>query len=281
MAVKKEAGAKRSMELQFDLPGTPEQVWQAIATGPGISSWFVPSEVEERAGGAVAFHIGPGMESSGKITAWEPPRRFAYEEPGWNGDAPPLGTEFIIEARAGGMCKVRLVHSLFTSQEDWDDQLDSMETGWPPFFEVLRLYLTHFPGQHSASIRPTGHYAGTQAEAWDKLLHALDLTGASVGQRRKIEIGAGGPSLSGVVERIDVKARIRELMLRFEPTVTGSTAGIALFGMFTWAGRVQVAISLYFYGEGAERAVARERPLWEEWIAQNFPRIEDAAAAAG
>ena len=46
-------------------PGTPEEVWQAIATGPGISSWFVPTEFEERDGKPVAvkLNFGPGMES--------------------------------------------------------------------------------------------------------------------------------------------------------------------------------------------------------------------------
>ena len=39
------------VEMRFELPGTPEQVWAAIATGNGISSWFVPTEVEERRGG--------------------------------------------------------------------------------------------------------------------------------------------------------------------------------------------------------------------------------------
>lgn len=30
--------ATRSIELEIEVPGTPEQVWRAIATGPGISS---------------------------------------------------------------------------------------------------------------------------------------------------------------------------------------------------------------------------------------------------
>ena len=45
MSVKKEASGRRSVQVEFEVPGTPEEVWQAIATGPGISSWFVPTEV--------------------------------------------------------------------------------------------------------------------------------------------------------------------------------------------------------------------------------------------
>src|SRR5688572_23525631 len=114
MSVKTDASGRRLVELEFEVPGTPEQVWQAIATGPGISSWFAPTEVEEREGGAVTFHLGPGMDSSGIVTGWEPPRRFAYEERDWSANAPPLATELLVETRSGGSCVVRIVHSLFT-----------------------------------------------------------------------------------------------------------------------------------------------------------------------
>ncbi|HEX6862130.1 MAG TPA: SRPBCC domain-containing protein, partial [Thermoanaerobaculia bacterium] len=139
MSVKTDASGNRYVELEFEVPGTPEQVWRAVATGPGISSWFVPTEVEEREGGALMFHLGPGMDSPGIVTGWEPPRRFAYEEPDWSPGAPPVATELLVEARSGGTCVVRMVHSLFTSSEEWDDQLEGFESGWPPFFDVLRL----------------------------------------------------------------------------------------------------------------------------------------------
>ena len=48
MSVKKEASGRRSIQVEVEVPGTPEEVWQAIATGPGISSWFVPTEFEEQ-----------------------------------------------------------------------------------------------------------------------------------------------------------------------------------------------------------------------------------------
>src|SRR5207253_10231259 len=64
MSVKKEASGRRSIQVEVEVPGTPEEVWQAIATGPGISSWFVPTEFEEKDGKPVAvkMNVGPGME---------------------------------------------------------------------------------------------------------------------------------------------------------------------------------------------------------------------------
>jgi len=59
MSVKKDESGRRSVQAEVEVPGTPEEVWQAIATGPGISSWFVPSEVEERAGGTAVSHFSP------------------------------------------------------------------------------------------------------------------------------------------------------------------------------------------------------------------------------
>ena len=85
MSVKKEASGRRSVQVEVEVPGTPEEVWQAIATGPGISSWFVPAEFEERDGKPVAvkLNFGPGMESRSVVTAWDPPRMFAAEGDGW------------------------------------------------------------------------------------------------------------------------------------------------------------------------------------------------------
>ncbi len=50
MSVKKEASGRRSVQVEVEVPGTPEEVGQTIATGPGISSWFVPAEFEMRDG---------------------------------------------------------------------------------------------------------------------------------------------------------------------------------------------------------------------------------------
>ena len=57
MSVKVERSGRRSIQVEVEVPGTPEEVWQAIATGPGISSWFAPTEFEERDGKPVAMTV--------------------------------------------------------------------------------------------------------------------------------------------------------------------------------------------------------------------------------
>src|SRR5680860_1322753 len=75
-------------EVEVEVPASPEAVWRAIATGPGIEAWFVPAEVDEREGGTIVTHHGPFGDSTGTVTVWDPPRRFVYEERDWNPDAP-------------------------------------------------------------------------------------------------------------------------------------------------------------------------------------------------
>lgn len=272
MSVKNDS-EKRFVEMSVEVPGTPEQVWHAIATGPGMTAWFVPTELEEREGGAITFHLGPGMDSPGIVTAWEPPTRLAYEERGWSGDAPPLATEVLVETRSGGTCVIRMVHSLFTSSEEWDDQLESMESGWPPYFSILRLYLEHFPGQPSAGLRLLGGDAGSEEETWAALTGALGLTGAAKGERRTVS--ASAPPLSGVVERAGRGKNLHEMLLRLDEPAPGA----AFLGAFTWGGKVQVMVSLLLYGPGVEAVAAREEPAWQRWLDERFPVAVEAGEA--
>src|SRR5262249_29363984 len=113
MSVKKEPSGRRSIQVEVEVPGKPEEVWQAIATGQGISAWFVPTEFSEVDGKPVAakLNFGPGMVSRSVVTVWDPPRRIAREADGWAPGSPPIATEFSVEARAGGVCVVRVVNS--------------------------------------------------------------------------------------------------------------------------------------------------------------------------
>ena len=265
MPVKKDASGKHWVELEFIVPGSPEQVWQAMATGPGNSAWFTHTAIEEQVGGKISFGFGEGVNSSGTVTTWEPPRRFGYEERDWSGEAPPLATEIVITSRAGGKCVVRMVHSLFASSDEWDDQMEGFESGWPGFIEVLRIYLANFAGLKAAPIRAMAAYPGDQAGAWKLLGEKLCLSGADVGEIRST--GAGAPSLSGAIEIVQQKTQLREIMLRLnEPG-----PGIALIGVHPYGGKTLASISLFLYGEEAPALAARLEPQWRDWMAKTFP----------
>jgi uncharacterized protein YndB with AHSA1/START domain len=265
MSVKKEASGRRSVQVEVEVPGTPEEVWQAIATGPGISSWFVPAEIEEREGKpvAVTLNFGPGMESRSVVTACEPPLKWATQSNGWVPGSPPIANEWSVEARGGGICIVRIVHSLFASTDDWDMQLEGTESGWPAFLRTLRIYLTHFRGQRSAIKQWMAPAAGTEAEAWEALTAALGLKGLSVGQSWTAP--AGVPALSGVAEYLSQSPY--DALLRLDKP----GPGVAAFGAVNFGGQSMVGLNFYLYGDQAAGTVAHETPLWDAWIQERFP----------
>jgi uncharacterized protein YndB with AHSA1/START domain len=262
----------RAIELEIEVPGTPEQVWEAIATGPGITAWFVPAEVDEREGGVITTYHGPGMEAPGIVTAWDPPRRLVYEEE-FEPPGAVLATEFLVEARSGGTCVVRLVSSLFGGGADWERELESMEEGWGGYLHNLRLYLTHFPGRPCSTIMMSGNTTSSQGQAWTGLTTALGLGEPAEGER--VESAADAPALSGVVER----AGNDWLTLRIDRP----TAGIAMLGVYTWDERVSASFHAYLFGNDASAVAAREEPAWRAWMDEHFPRAEaptEAGAAS-
>ena len=264
MSVKQESNGRRSVEEEFEVHGTPEEVWQAIATGPGISAWFVPAEFEERDGKPVTMTLkfGPGMEPSAAITAWDPPRMYAGQNEGWGG-SPPVATEWHIEARAGGLCNLRIVHSLFASTDEWDDQIEGAKSGWSGFLATLRVYLAHFRGQGSALMQITAPVTGAEAEAWDALTSAFGLKGMSAGQQWTTP--AGMSPLGGVVEYLTEAPY--DALLRLDTP----GPGIAALGAVTYpGGQGMVAMNLYWYGDQADATAARETPLWQSWFQERF-----------
>jgi uncharacterized protein YndB with AHSA1/START domain len=271
MIKKTDSPATRSVEVVIDVPGTPEEVWRAIATGPGFTAWFMPTRLEEREGGAVAFEMAPGMETNGVVKVWEPPRRFVAEEREWMPGGPPIATEIHVEARPGGTCTVRLVTSLFTSSADWDDQLESVEKGWPTFLHILRLYLTHFAGQPCARALLIGHAAGSVGEGWAALSAALGVSGAREGQR--VEAAAPGfPAIAGVVER----AGEHEVTIRTEQPAPG----FAWIAVEDCGAGAQPMVNLYMYGDPGPATLARNEPAWREWMEQRFPAPATTGAGA-
>jgi uncharacterized protein YndB with AHSA1/START domain len=269
MSMKKEASGRRSVQVEVEVPGTPEEVWNAIATGPGISSWFVPTEVEERDGKPVAMtsKFGPGIEARSSVTVWNPPRVFASLGESMGG-MPPIAMEWNIEARAGGVCLVRVVQSLFASTDDWDNQLEGASSAWLGFFRTLGLYLTHFRGQRSELRQFVAPVAGTEVEAWQALTAALGQKGLSVGQRWTAP--AGVPSVSGLAEYVNEDPY--DVLLRLDKP----GPGVAALGAFNLGGQSMVALSFYYYGDRAPETAARETPLWKSWFQERFPMPAEA-----
>jgi uncharacterized protein YndB with AHSA1/START domain len=258
---------KRAIELEVEVAGTPEEVWQAIATGPGISSWYVPHTVEEREGGAAVASFGPGpeMQVPGRVAAWEPPRRIVFDD---GEGAGGLAFEWLVEARDGGTCIVRLVNTGFGSGDQWDDQYDGLAQGWQLFMLNLKLHLEHFRGQTATAALPMATWAGPRDRTWSALTGALGIpTAPAIGDR--IEVGADdAPTLAGTV--VDVAP------WRLALVVDQPARGTAIIAAEGTGEQVSVSIWSYLYGTDGAAAARRDEPRWATWLSdRGVPIPED------
>lgn len=254
----------RSIDLSVEVPGTPEEVWETIATGPGIGSWFIPMEVDGRVGGEVTMDFGDYGEETATLTAWEPPHRVVFQ----SGGERPLAYEWLVEARDGGTCVVRLVNSGFGTGEEWDGDYDGMTGGWKIFLQNLLLHLTHFRGRRARTVIPTAMVPGPNAAAWSALCSALGISEGLAKGDRLATAGDGVPALSGTVEGTATTPKVSQYLLLLDAPAE-ATAFVAAEGD---GDRVACSIYLYLYGPAGE-AVEDE---WTSWLASRFEPVRDA-----
>lgn len=232
------------LDVQIEVPGTPEQVWDAIATGPGISAWFMPVEVD---GSRMTFHHAPGESSDAEITDAEAPHRLRFVE----GPGGAMATEFLVEARAGGTCLVRVVTSGFGDQGARD--------GWTAALAGLRLYLEHFAGREAAGLVAGGMVPGPAGRAWEDLRGLLGLGELAEGERFEVRAEAA-PALAGVVElRLGTMAALR---------LDAPAPGLGFLGV---GGPDDATVFAFLraqlFGTDGASAVRRDEPAWRALLA--------------
>jgi uncharacterized protein YndB with AHSA1/START domain len=179
------------------LDATPDEVWQAIATGPGIDSWFMGRNEVDSSGGVTRMTTGE-FTTEGTITGWEPPNRLALRTP----EAPTgefMAYEYLVEAREGGTAVLRLVHNGFLG-DDWEEQYDALNPGWDMYLHKLAEYLTHFRGRTATPIFAAQPDAGSRDHVLAVLRSALSIPdSATVGDPVKAALD-GLPQLEGVLD---------------------------------------------------------------------------------
>jgi len=246
------------LEFSVEVPGTPEQVWQAIATAKGMSAWFLPTQIEEREGGSLHFAMGPDMGSDGHVTNWEPPRRLVYEEDwaalmGQDPDAlSPLTSEFLVEARSGGTCVVHVTSSGFGIGADWEAEFwADMGASWLPSFDNLRLYLTHFPGQEATQLEAAASHPGDAETLWSALRDGLVLAGQGATFQLR--------DTTGTVEVVGE----RQALVRLTAPVPGM---LSIFVHDEGDDSAMAGVRAYLFSADAADYVRREQPAWEVWL---------------
>ncbi|MGX6608315.1 SRPBCC family protein [Micromonosporaceae bacterium Da 78-11] len=151
---------------------TPDQVWDAIATGPGVSSWFVGrTEID---GATVRTSFGDNWIPAATITTDDRPHHFAYRS-----DTAPDGRhiayEYLIEARDHSSTVLRTVTSGFLPGDDWADEYEAMGHGTALFFATLQQYLQHFTGRAATPVTAFGPPVTDWPATWRSLHETLGL----------------------------------------------------------------------------------------------------------
>lgn len=202
---------------QADVDATPEEIWQAIATGPGIDSWFMGrADVEPGPDGSVRIDFG-GYAPAHEVTAWEPGKRLAYgTEPEHDGRF--VAYEFLLEGRDRASTTLRVVASGFLPGDDWADEFEAMSRGHEMFFQTLFEYLAHFAGRTAIPVTAFGPPAADWERAWATLHAELGLTARVApgdGVRLRLADGAAEDGVVYYVNADTLGIRTDGALIRF------------------------------------------------------------------
>ncbi|MEO3924037.1 SRPBCC domain-containing protein [Micromonosporaceae bacterium B7E4] len=247
-------GHEFELRKEIELAATPEQVWAAIATGPGIDSWFMGhTEVDPREGGRNAFTMA-GQTEEATVTAWEPGKRFGYgTEPGPDGTF--MAIEYLIEGRDQGSTVLHLVQSGVLG-DNWESEYEAMQAGWDMYLGTLAAYVRHFPGRHGSTVAAFRPGAGEPDQVWAAVAGAFGISGQiTEGAPARLTLD-GLPPVEGVVDLTGL------------PTYFGVRTDDALYRFLhsgTDRGSVLVLGHHLF---GADVDQARAERAWQDWVTQ-------------
>jgi uncharacterized protein YndB with AHSA1/START domain len=247
---------------EAEVPAAPDEVWAAIATGPGIDSWFMGrNDVQPGAGGKVRT-VFAAYAPELDVTGWDPGRRFAYR----SGEAPDgrfIAYEFLIEGRAGGSTVLRTVTSGFIPGDDWADEFEAMTLGGELYFRTLAEYLTprppplaSFTGRFATPVTAFGPPGAEWSQELRLLCRGLGLAGpATPGDRARFAVDGSGPT-EGVV----YFANAHTIGIRTQD---------ALYRFLRGFGKPVIGAHQLF---AADADPAQAQQAWEAWLARTLTR---------
>jgi uncharacterized protein YndB with AHSA1/START domain len=248
-------GHEFEIRERAEVAATPEQVWAAIATGPGIDSWFMGhNEVEPGAGGAVRTAFG-GYRPESTVTAWEPGERFAHRS-GDDASGRFIAYEFLIEGRGGGSTVLRTVTNGFLPGDDWADEYEAMTLGLALFFRTLVEYLTHFVGRTATPVTAFGPPVEDWERTWALLGKAFGLAARTrEGDRVRVAVPGLAP-IDGVVYFVN-------------PHTVAVRAGDGLYRFLRGFRGPLIASHHIFTGPG------EDQQAWQSWLTELFTDSTD------
>jgi hypothetical protein len=231
-------------ELTVD--ATPDEIWAAIASGPGVDSWLMGRTEIDSASKTSTFTMF-GETATSSITAWEPGRHYAIQE-----DKHPDGTfmafEWLIESRDGGGAVVRVVHSGLLG-ENWEAEYNGLSAGDHAYLTKLGVYLEHFaPRIAKSSLFLPGPVI---KDSWAAMTAAVGVsTDAADGQAARLSVPGIEPA-EGTVE------------FSGAPSFVGMRTDDAIYLLIHGYNDMVFATAHYF----DDRDPSSETQAWQSWLA--------------
>jgi hypothetical protein len=232
----------RRFEVTWEgaLPASPRTVWDAFTAR--TAGWLWKIEYEPWAGGAERGLTGGG----GRVTVWEPHRRFVTHADGADGDFNRL--DYRLEPHGDGTY-LRYVHQ-GTMGGDYDLELDACRRHTAFYYHSLGEYLRHFAGRDAASVTVDAPEVSAR-DGFTAVRRALGVAGdLALGDRVRLE-PAGTDAVVDYATGEFLGVRSADALYRF-------------FGRDRWGW--PVAVSAHLFGGEAEAA---ER-AWSGWLNDVF-----------
>jgi hypothetical protein len=239
--------------LENVLPATPEEIWHAVATGPGNLGWLYPMEIEPWEGGVVSR--GPCT-----VATWDPPRQFACRREDDEGFSMVL--TYLVEDGSGDGSTLRTtLHWVQEGDVDggWDTRTDAATEHAHFFHHTLGQYLRYFNGRAATYVEVGAPASSTSAGAFSVVRRGLGLDGAVQGDVVAFA-PPGAPLGAGVAD-----AAVDYLSPHFIGLRTAETL-YRFFGRNAWGGRV--GMSLHAFGDPVDEGM--EGKSWAGWLDDLF-----------
>ena len=204
------------VRAEVETEASPEEAWEAISTGRGMDAWFMgTNEIEPRLGGAARTTLA-GFTIESKVTAWDPPHRLVTDS-GEGEDGRSMAFELVVEGRESGRTIIRLVHSGFLPDDDWEQEFEGLKIGDPAYLQKLSQYLQYFRGRTATPVAAYGPKVDRE-RAWSVFKRALGLSGEPVDGTPVSASLEGLPPIDGVVDYVSpdfLGIRTRDALYRF------------------------------------------------------------------
>jgi len=263
----------RSIVADIQIAAPPAAVWTALTSPVELERWFpLQARVDPGVGGRIWLSWGEPIVSDARIEAWDACRMLRSVESKPLGSklhpqdvpAPPGRTiEYVLQPDNAGT-RVRLTHSGFPGEAEWDVTYNAVRRGWEFQLRSLRHYLERHRGSSRSTVLIRRTFALRPEDVWPVVMgpEGVGVQGLASGLKEGdlySARAATGDALHGAVQICDpphqwaaTAANLNDAFFRITIVSTGPA-------------RTEASLWLAAYGLPAAEVAAFER-CWADLL---------------